>query len=372
MLAAVVCAAVACSCGRQSGQKVGGMDVAADTLNVEYAKGFRISRSDDGMRLLDIRDPEGREAQVFRFALVEKGSDVPVPEGYTRLEIPISTAICMTSLQLSNFIKLGLTEMVSGITSTRHLHNATMKRQLADGTTHKIGIEGNFDHEVIIALDPDVIFISPFKRGGYEAIRNVNIPLMPHLGYKELSPLGQAEWIKVVGVLTGHEKEAVAAFDSIAARYNRLRALAAGAKEKPVIFSGEMQGGHWYAVGGRSFLANIFRDAGGAYFLDDNEASGGVTIDFERVYEQASEAPYWRIVNSFDGDFSYDALADKDGRYKDFRAFKDHGVIYCNMKKTPFYETMPVEPDEVLADFIAVFHPELLPGRKGKYYNLLK
>lgn len=359
-------------CGNRGEQKASSADAASDTLNIEYAKGFSISRSDDGVHLLDIRDPEGREAQVFRFALVEKGSTAAVPEGYTRLEIPISTAICMTSLQLSNFIKLGLTEMVSGITSTRHLHNATMKKQLADGTTHKIGIEGNFDHEVIIAIDPDVIFISPFKRGGYDAIRNVNIPLMPHLGYKELSPLGQAEWIKVVGLLTGHEKEATEAFDSIAARYNRLRDLAAGAEERPVVFSGEMQGGHWYAVGGRSFLANIFRDAGGAYFLDDNDESGGVTIDFERVYEQAAEAPFWRIVNSYDGDFTYEALADKDARYKDFRAFKNHGVIYCNMKKTPFYETMPVEPDEVLADFIAVFHPELLPGRKGKYYNLLK
>ena len=77
-----------------------------------------------------------------------------------------------------------------------------------------------------MALDPDIILISPFKRGGYDAIRNVDIPLIPHLGYKELTPLGQAEWIKVVGLLTGREKEANEVFDGIESRYNELKNLA--------------------------------------------------------------------------------------------------------------------------------------------------
>ena len=46
----------------------------------------------------------------------------------------------------------------------------------------------------------------------------------------------------------------------------------------------------------------------GDYFLKDNTESGGITLDYETVYANASEADYWRIVNSFDGDFSYDAL----------------------------------------------------------------
>lgn len=135
--------------------------------------------------LLDINDPENREAEKFHFALTDKDFIGEIPQGYKRINIPIESAICMTSLQLSNFLKLDIPEKVVGITSTRHLHNEKMNRQIKEGTTHKIGIEGNFDNEVIIAIDPDVIFISPFKRGGYDAIRNVDIPLLPHLGYKE-------------------------------------------------------------------------------------------------------------------------------------------------------------------------------------------
>ncbi len=359
-----------------SATTVGAKEVASsDSLSViepVYAKGFQVTYG-DGITLLDISDPESKESQTFHFALVPRGEEITIPVGYTRIDTPVENVVCMTSLQLSNFIKLGLTDRVVGITSTRHLFNEEMQARLRSGATHKIGIEGNFDNEVIMALEPDVIFISPFKRGGYDAIRNVDIPLVPHLGYKELTPLGQAEWIKVIGLLTGNEQKANETFSGIAERYNSFKAQVDSVdSRRPVVFSGEMQGGHWYAVGGRSFLARIFEDAGADYFLKNNEESGGVTLDFEVVYNSAANADYWRIVNSFDGDYSYDALRDKDSRYEDFKAYKDHGVIYCNMKEVPFYERMPIEPEEVLADFIAVFHPEILPNHKPRYYHLLK
>ena len=364
------------SCGghRNQSESKGKTNADVDSASViaaRYAKGFNVRYGDD-ITLLDINDPENKEAEQFHFALVDKEYKGDIPEGYTRLNVPIETAICMTSLQLSNFLKLDIPEKVVGITSTRHLHNEKMNRQLKDGKTHKIGIEGNFDNEVIMAINPDVIFISPFKRGGYDAIRNVDIPMIPHLGYKELTPLGQAEWIKVIGLLTGNASLANSTFDGIESRYNALKSKVDTVKNRPTVFSGEMRGGNWYAVGGKSFLAQLFRDAGGDYFLKDNEESGGVTLDYETVYTNAAHADYWRIVNSFDGDYSYNVLKEQDNRYTDFDAWKNHGVIYCNMKEVPFYESMPVEPEIVLADFIHVFHPEVLPDHKPEYYHILK
>mgnify|MGYP000299728838 FL=1 len=66
-----------------------------------------------------------------------------------------------------------------------------MNERLKSGETVKIGIEGNFDNEVIMSMNPDVIFISPFKRGGYDAMREIGIPLVPHLGYKEMTRWGR-------------------------------------------------------------------------------------------------------------------------------------------------------------------------------------
>lgn len=344
----------------------------AERITPLYAQGFKVTYTDNGC-LLEIQDPQREESRIFKYMLVDKGAEVEAPDGYVKLEVPVKSVICMTSLQLSSFIKLDELDKVVGVTSTRHLFNEEINRRLKEGLTHKIGIEGNFDNEVIMGVNPNVILISPFKRGGYDAIKDVGIPLIPHLGYKEMTPLGQAEWIKFVGLIIGETEKANRLFSEIESRYNELKKLAETVKDRPVVFSGELRGGNWYAVGGKSFLAQLFKDAGADYFLKDDEHSGGVTLDFETVYSQASKAKYWRIVNSYNGTFSYDALKDEDARYVDFDAFKNKGVVYCNMREVPFYESMPTHPEVVLSDLIKIFHPQLLPeDYEPVFYRLLR
>lgn len=344
----------------------------AERITPLYAQGFKVTYTDNGC-LLEIQDPQREESRIFKYMLVDKGAEVEAPDGYVKLEVPVKSVICMTSLQLSSFIKLDELDKVVGVTSTRHLFNEEINRRLKEGLTHKIGIEGNFDNEVIMGVNPNVILISPFKRGGYDAIKDVGIPLIPHLGYKEMTPLGQAEWIKFVGLIIGETEKANRLFSEIESRYNELKKLTETVKDRPVVFSGELRGGNWYAVGGKSFLAQLFKDAGADYFLKDDEHSGGVTLDFETVYSQASKAKYWRIVNSYNGTFSYDALKDEDARYADFDAFKNKGVVYCNMREVPFYESMPTHPEVVLSDLIKIFHPQLLPeDYEPVFYRLLR
>ena len=308
MMAAGLLLLLVAACGGAKKEQHGaGQTDATDAERTErlkprYAEGFSL-RSEGGVWLVDIQDPqkedeEGEMAEgAYRYAFVPRGSDLRVPEGYERIEIPVRKVVCMTTLQLSNFIALDRRDLVAGLTSTRHLFDPQINAQLKDGRTRKIGIEGNFDTEVVMGIAPDVILISPFKRGGYEALKETGAPLIPHLGYKELTPLGQAEWIKFVGLLTGNEDAAIKRFDEIEKRYNELKALTADVKERPVVFSGEMRGGNWYAVGGKSFLARQFEDAGADYFLKDDPHSGGFTLDFETVYAQAVNARFWRIIN---------------------------------------------------------------------------
>jgi iron complex transport system substrate-binding protein len=125
-------------------------------------------------------------------------------------------------------------------------------------------------------------------------------------------------------------------------------------------------------VGGNSYLAQLFRDAGADYFMKNDDESGGFYVDFETVYSQGVETDYWRIVNSYDGAYDYEILKKSDSRYMDFASFKNKKVIYCNLREKPFYEQTPVEPEIVLADLIRIFHPSLLPEHKSVYYDLLK
>ena len=360
------------SCRSDRKKQAGGTSVVKDTtLDIRYAQGFWLEAR-EGYRLLHIKDPQKETAAEYTFALRERGTKPAIPKGLTVLNLPMERFICMTSLQLSSFIRLGATEKVVGITSTRYLANEQMNRQLEEGTTRKIGIEGNFDTEIIMNLAPEVILISPFKEGGYDVMKEVGIPLLPHLGYKETTPLGQAEWLKLVGLLTGEPDKAMQIFAQIEQRYNTLKALAANVAERPVVLSGEIHGGNWYAVGGKSFLAEIFKDAGADYVFKDDPRSGGIYLDFETVYNQADKPRYWRILNNYPGKYTYEVLKAQDERYADFKAFRERGVIYCNMRERAYYENMPMEPDLLLADFIKVFHPSLLPDYEPVYYRLLK
>ena len=354
-----------CSC-HDGGKVLTGDTSAVDSLLCpKYATGYQV-KCQNGMRLVDLGDD-------YHFALVAS-EDVSVPEGYKKICVPIKSTICMTSLQLSNFTVLDAHDVVKGVTGTKNLFNKDILSRVKDGRIVKIGTEGNFDTEMVLAANPDVIFISPFKRGGYDAIKETGITLVPHLGYKELDPLGQAEWIKFVGMFVGKEKEACELFAGIEKRYNDLKLKVQEAKFEvlPTVTSGEMHYGNWHAVGGKNYLAQIFRDAGSVYVIDDDETAGE-DMEFEKMYELAANADYWRILNSFPGEFSYEALKASEPRNELFKAFKERKVIYCNMKQGPYYEISPVEPDVLLKDFVAIFHPELVEAEyEPKFYRLLK
>ena len=372
----VVLLSVACTGkGSKKNGTVGEAD-SAKVLSPEYAKGFSVRVLDNGIRLVDVVDPqedEDRMPVAYHFALVPKEmTDAEVPSDYTEVRVPIERTIVMTMLQLSNFTALHAHDVVKGITGTKNLFDEYIRERVKTGSIVKIGMEGNFDTELILAAHPEAIFISPFKRGGYDAIKETGITLIPHLGYKELHPLGQAEWLKYVAMFIGKEDEAARVFDGIKERYLSLKAKVDSVDTRPTVFSGEMHGGNWYAVGGKNYLAQLFRDAGASYVIDDDN-TGGVNIEFEKMYAMAADADYWRILNSFPGDFSYDALKASEPRNELFKAFREKRIIYCNMKQTPYYELTPVEPDVVLADLVAVFHPELMAADyQPKFYYLLK
>lgn len=364
-LAILFLALATCSCtNKTTGSQSSATDDSTTTvrMDIKYATGFTVRDSAD-IRLVDVGGKD-------HFALVSN-ADAAVPESYTKVVVPIRRTILMTALQLSYFTALDAHDVITGITGTKNLFNKDVKRRVKDGKIVKIGMEGNVDPELVLAANPDIIFISPSKRGGYDAIKETGITLVPHLGYKELDPLGQAEWVKFVGLFIGKEAEANQVFAGIEQRYNQLKTKTQDMKVRPTVISGEMHYGNWHAVGGKNYLAQIFRDAGADYVIRDDE-TGGENLEFEKVYSLAANADYWRILNSYPGDFSYAALKSSEPRNELFKAFRERKVIYCNMKQTPYYEISPVMPDVLLKDFVAIFYPNLVESDyQPTFYRLL-
>ena len=345
------------------------------TVNLQYAKGFIVENQSWGA-LVEISDPQkekGKTESSYKFQFVRKGeTDVEPVEGYTRIEVPVKGVVCMTSLQLAGFIKLGALDFVSGINSSRHLFDKELKVRIKDGRIVKIGKEGNFDEELVMAANPTAILVSLSKRGGFDKLEDVKIPLIPYMGYQETTPLAQAEWIKFVGLLTGKTAEANRLFAEIEKNYMEAKALIPAEAKRLEVLYGKMHGDNWYAMGGESFIAQIIKDAGAHYFMESDKRTGGVNLDFETVYAQAEKGDFWVIQNKGKESQTYGNMKEENSRYADFRAWKEHRVLCCDISETPVNELSSMEPDLVLKDFIKAFHPELLSDYSPKYYKVIK
>lgn len=341
-------------------------------LNLKYAKGFRILNYKD-FDLIKIYNPNDASKVNTEFIIHNSGAKIPNRyKNLTKIKRPISKMVCLTLTQLSYISELGGINKICGMNSSRFLFNKKIKKRIQEGKIKLVGRKGNFKPEIIMKENPDVIFVSPFKEGGYASLKDVNMKLIPVFAYNENHPLARAEWLKFFAEFTGKRKLADSVFNKIDKKYNSLKNLTKNIKNRPTIFSGECKSGVWYAVGGKSYLSHYFHDAGADYIFKDNKESGALRIDFESIYAKAAKAKYWRILNSNKGRFSYNILESKDERYKDFYAFKNKNIIYCNMREKAFYETSPVKPHIILADYIKSIHPELLPQYNNHYYSILK
>lgn len=172
----------------------------SDTIEIKYAKGLKVEYKPDGIHVTITNPDPAAKASKPQHITIRKSS---------------SRFICTTALQLGNFEVLGLEDKIVGINSLRHIFSLRMLDQLESGKTAEIGKEGNFDLETVMRTKPDFILVSASKYGGFEALKECGIPLIFHHGYKETNPLGQAEWIKLVGILTGETKRANAVFADI-------------------------------------------------------------------------------------------------------------------------------------------------------------
>ncbi|RRD00283.1 ABC transporter substrate-binding protein [Prevotella sp. OH937_COT-195] len=366
-------AALLTACRQTAGNSRGNSGEGNDTATVttKYARGFSV-KEEQGYRLLEIRNPQETDGNAaYRFALVPRGTTPDnIPEGCTVIETPVKSVICMTTQQLGGFIKLGALDFVTGIASAKRLFDKELKQRIQDRRMVKIGKEGNFNEEMILASQPDVILISLSKRGGFDKLQDAGVPLIPYMGYEEVSPLAQAEWIKFVGLLTGNTAKANDIFSKVERNYNDAKAMLPKYETMPSVLYGKMHGDNWYAMGGKSFVATIVNDAAGQYFMCADNNTGGVNIDFEKVYSDAGNADFWIIQNKEKDSFSYTMLVADDPRYADFSACRNKKVVCCDMNRTPLNELSAMEPDILLKDFIKAFHPEVLKDYTPKYYKL--
>lgn len=307
----------------------------------------------DGYTVATIANPWG-EGVLHRYVLVPDSAQLPdtLPEG-TVVRTPLSNALVYSAVHSSLFAELGSPEVVKGIVDAQYYTDSLVLKGLEAGTVADCGSSMAPTIEKVIEMHPDGILLSPYQESNYEQLDRLNIPLIKCADYMEQTPLGRAEWVKFYGALIGKQVEAEQLYNQVVNDYNSIKAECAKGTLHPKVLTETVISGVWNVPGGKSYMAQIIKDAGGLYPWADDDHSGSLSLDFNQVLAVAKDADVW-LIKSF-GILSYDDLKGQYDLNDKFDAFNSRKVYVCDTNTTHLYERFPFHPDLLLRDYCDIF-----------------
>lgn len=353
-------------CGTKSEQPSESKELIKETN--AYAKGFLFFSHGDA-RCVSLLNMEEEEEKPWR--ILCRGRDEAFPKG--AISVPSNPRVVTLSTTHVSLFRAagGLSNVVGASYADRILHPAG-QAAIKSGDLKNVSGEKDLDTEKVLALSPDFLISYPFGDADYSHLREVGIAVLPFSEYLEEHPLGRAEWMRVAGFLCGLEAEAEEAFRAIETEYLALRKLAAEKAEwTPVVYTGSRSEGRWYAPPANSFMGQFTRDAAARYLFEEVEQSGNLSLDFEAFLQAAMDADFWGRVVFTPGPLSYEAVSEEDLRYERLPVFEHRQIFYCNAAETDYFGEAIVEPQHILADLIAILHPQTLPDHQAHYFQLI-
>ena len=337
-----------------------------------YATGFEVTDR-DGYTEVAIKDPWNKGKILRRYLLTPRDKQLPaaLPSG-TVVRVPLRKMVVYTAVHAAMFDELGAIEEITGVCEGRYIKDSTIKARIEKGLIQDLGKATSPNIEKMIALGTEVIIASPFEHGSYGAVEKTGIPVIECTDYMETDPLGRAEWIKFIGLLTGEVERADSLFRTTESNYLRLKALTENVSYRPKLMTEMRYGNSWYVSGGESYMAHLYKDAGADYLFAYLKGAGGIPLSFESVLQKAIHADLWTILYNRDEEMTYSALQSDYNSYSRFDAFCNRRIYGCNVNYLPYYEEVPLHPDYLLEELIAIFHPNLLSSHTFRYFKPLK
>lgn len=352
---------------------------AQQHAQVLYAQGFTLEYFDD-YKLLTVTQPWLGATEGFSYMLVQRGSQIPTEtQGALVVEVPIRSIVTMSTTYFPHLEMLGKLDTLVGVDDVTYVYNAGVQQMASDGRLAIVGggaSGGTVNLEALLEVGADLIMTSASgipELDAHPKLIEAGLPVVINGDYLENSPLGRAEWGKFIAAFYNMEGEAEKQFDALVERYQHLNGVAMSASFLPTVFTNTDFQGSWYVPGGQSYAALLLRDAGARYLWAEDGGTGALPLSFEEVFDSAHEADYWLNVG-FASNLA--GLLAMDERYAGFKAF-EAGQVYNYNKRVSanggmdYFESGAANPDLVLADLIAIFHPQLLPGHEFTYYQQL-
>jgi len=345
--------------------------------NIKYARGFSILYYKK-FKLVNVYNYNNGQIDTLQYLLIKRGGTIPA--GFPKaqiIETPIKSIIGMSSMHVAlvDFAEAG--GILTGLGNLKYVSSPEVRNYIKEGKIKEEGQETNINNELVLTIRPSVIMAvgnATANINRFKILTDAGIPVVQNAEYLESTPLGRAEWVKLMGALV--EKEALVSkkFDVIDLEYNRLAVLAVKAPNKPHVITTMPVKGVWYVPEGNSYLTHFLKDAGAISKWSDVQGIGTLPLSFEVVAPEALKADFWLNISYVNGQQEMTA---RDSRLLIFACSKN-GNVYNYNKKTndaganDYWESGAVNPQLVLSDLIKILHPEVLPKHQLVYYHQLK
>jgi len=361
-------ASLCTGCGSSSGGDTGEAEEAAaaagpeitgltyeSTMDLQRATEYSVYHYEGGYDLVDIHDYQ-------RFLLVPEDGTAPegLEEDIIVLQKPVDRIYLAATATMAMFCSCDALDNIRMSSIKQDAWTFDEPKEAMDagkiiyaGKYSAPDYETMLDEECDLALESTMIDHTPEVQ---EMIEDLGIPVMVDRSSYESDPMGRAEWIKLYGVLTDHEEEANAFFDSQMESIKDLDDFKN--TEKTVAFFYISSDGKAVVRRSTDYIPKMIDIAGARYIfkdLDDESGRTSVDMSIETFYDTAMDADYIIYNGSIDG--SVKTLEDLKGKDPVMEKMAAVQSGNCWVTGSAMYQRTDIVADMIL-DFHKLFAEE--------------
>ncbi|MBR2546779.1 MAG: ABC transporter substrate-binding protein [Eubacterium sp.] len=336
-------------------------------LELKRATEFSVYHYKDGYDLIDIHDSQ-------RFLLVPEGGTAPegLDEDIIVLQKPVDRIYLAATAAMAMFVSMDALDHIRMSSIKKEAWTFDEPKEAMEkgdiiyaGKYSAPDYETMLDEQCDLALESTMIDHTPEVQ---EMIEDLGVPVMVDRASYESDPMGRAEWIKLYGVVTDHEKEATEFFDSQLDSIKELDDFPN--TEKTVAFFYVSTDGKVVVRRSTDYIPKMIEIAGARYVfkdLDDDSGRTAVDMSMEQFYDAAIDADYIIYNGSIDSSVkTLDDLTDKDPVMKNLTAVRNKN---CWVTKSAMYQRTDLVAEMIL-DFHKLFSED--DPQDLKYINKLE
>lgn len=347
------------SCGNKSGV---GVSSSGDTIRYRYATLLtRIAH--DRYDEIIINDPWKKGHVLHKYCLVKRADSAQVgnlPVGSDVVYLPVNRAVVATAPLCQLMLWLQAPTVIKGVCDAEYVNIAELQKLIAQGTITSCGSSMAPSLEQMAVLHPQALFMSSYENGSFSMLKRLKAPVIECVEYMEPNALARAEWMRFYGLLIGKERQADSLFTQVEKSYKNLVALAAKAKQRPMVLTERVTGGTWYCPGGASSMATLLSDANARYVFAHDTHSGSLSLAPEAVVAAAHDADVWLFTYLGPRPLSKQQLLAEYHGYANIKAFRNAKIYQCSSERSTYFNEVSFHPDFLLADMIKIFHPDII------------